>query len=154
MVTGFRPVRLVLVAAVLVVAGYGLASSAVATVRELVLLGKAAVADSNLAAESKQASPVYALGAPYPDIEFLRQQLPAGSLYRLVMPPEDMAVPVTRLSTGHAVLYYLYPSVAVDDPAGVSILIGVDGADLVAAGAKASSIIGRGKVMLGRTAAP
>jgi hypothetical protein len=112
------------------------------------------VADSNLAVESKQAAPVYALGALYPDIEFLHQQLPAGSRYQLVLPPEDVVVPVTRVSTRHAVLYYLYPSVAVDDPAGVSILIGVDGADLVAAGAQASSIIRRGKVMLGRTAAP
>jgi hypothetical protein len=154
MVTGLGPVRLVVVAAVLVVAGYGLASSAVATVRQLVQLGKAAVADSKLAAESKQATPVYALGALYPEIEFLRQQLPAGSHYRLVLPPEDMAVPVTRVSTRHAVLYYLYPSVAVDDPAGVSILIGVDGADLVAAGAQPGSIIGRGKVMLGMAAAP
>ena len=154
MVTEFRPARLVLVTAVLVVAGYGLASGAVATVRELVVLGKLAVADSKLAAESKQATPVYALDAPYPDIEFLNQQLPAGSLFRLVQPPEDMEVPVIFLSTGHAVLYYLYPSVAVDDPAGVSTLIGVDGADLVAAGADPSSIIGRGKVMLGRTAGP
>ena len=154
MVTGVHPVRLVVAAAVLVVAGYGLASSTVATARQLVLLGKVAVADSNLAAESKQATPVYALGTLYPDLEFLRRQLPAGSRYRLVLPPEDMTVPVTRVSTRHAVLYYLYPSVAVDDPAGVPILIGVDGADLVAAGAKANSIIGRGKVMLGRTAAP
>ena len=126
--------------------------SAVRSVRELFAGARTATSDSHLSAGSREATPIYALGAQYPDVKLARDLIPAGAPYLLVLSQEDRSHPYTAGQTRNAVLYLMYPNLAVDDRRRADYLVGVDGAHLVAAGATPGSVTARGSVEVAKAA--
>ncbi len=84
------------------------------------------------------------------DFIFLRDRLPARSTFVLVQPIGATQSPLAGGGPRNFALYFLYPSVAVDDARDAAFVVGVDGATIDDAGIPLGRVERHGSVSIAR----